>query len=122
MVGSHHNSFQKYIQPVGPYYPLRKFTRKKKVQEKKSQIDPLKVLSEEIIYMVYLSISAHFDQYCLLQDQNSKNLEVSPDIMNGEEGLDRIVSPDTRIEERRNVLWQVVIIIFSHSLSLLFGA
>ena len=106
---------------MGPYYPLRKSTRKKKVQEKKSQTDPLKVLSEEIIYMVYLSISAHFDQYCLLQDQNSKNLEVSPDIMIGEEGLDRIVSPDTRIEERRNVLRQVVIIVFFHYLSLILG-
>jgi hypothetical protein len=46
--------------------------------------------------------TAHSDQYCLLQDQNFKNLEISPDTRIEEVGPDtgtKEVGPDTAIEE-----------------------
>ena len=66
---------------------------------------------------VYLSLfSFLFDQYCLLQDRNSKNPDVGEECLDtkiGEEGPDRGKKedgPNNRIEERTDVLRQVVII------------
>ena len=73
---------------------------------------------------VYLSLFSFLcDQYCLLQDLDSKNPDVGEECLDtkiGEEGPDRgkkedgpnnrIVSHDTRIEEHTDVLRQVVII------------